>query len=420
MSKFIIEKSPPLNGRVRISGGKNSALPILAAAMMSPGKCVVHEVPALSDVLVMQNIIESLGGRTEWDKNGETMSITADGIKKCEAEYELVSKIRASFLILGPLLARFKRVKTPLPGGCAIGSRPVDLHLKGIAALGAEITCEHGYVEVSAEKLKGASIYLDFPSVGATENIMMAAVFAEGQTIIQNAAVEPEIVDLANFLTSIGADIRGTGMDTIKINGVNELRGGEYTIIPDRIEAGTFMALAAATRGDVVIENVVTDHLKPVTAKLREINALVEEGDGFVRVCASEAELKATDVKTLPYPGFPTDMQAQFMAVLSSIPGTSVIIETVFENRFMHAGELKRMGADIKIDSRTAVIEGSAKLTGCPVKATDLRAGAALITAALTAEGLTEVGDIAHIDRGYSGIDEKLRRLGARIIRAEE
>lgn len=413
-----MEQSPPLSGKVRISGSKNAVLPILAATLLTEETCKIQDVPALTDVFVMQNIIEDFGGKTQWDSKKETLTVTAAELTKHEASYELVSRMRASFLIMGPLLARLGKVKVPLPGGCAIGARPVDLHLKGLAAMGADIHQDHGFVEATAEKLTGANIYLDFPSVGATENILMAAVLAEGQTILQNCAVEPEIVDLSNFLSSIGADIRGAGTTTIRVNGVKELSGGCHTIIPDRIEAGTFMIAAAATKGDVIIDNVVADHLKPIIAKLREADILVEEHDEGLRVYGG-GEHRMVDLKTLPYPGFPTDMQAQFMGFLTTIEGNGVVIETVFENRFMHVGEFKRMGANIKIDSRSAIIEGVEKLTGTQVKATDLRAGAALIVAALTASGSTEISDIFHIDRGYCGFDEKLRRLGGKIIRLE-
>lgn len=420
MSKFIIEESPPLKGRVKISGCKNAALPIMAAALMSPKRCVIHGVPGLTDIFVMQNIIESFGGKTEWDKKAETMSVTAPNAGGFDADYELISKIRASFLVLGPLLARFKKVRTVLPGGCAIGGRPVDLHLKGLSMLGADISLAHGYVEASAHKLAGADIYLDFPSVGATENIMMAAVLAQGQTILRNCAMEPEIVDLADFLVSIGADITGAGTDTLTIRGVEELRGGEYTIIPDRIEAGTFIVAACNVCGsDITLENAGMVNLMPVIAKLREMGAEIWEENGLLRAKSPEGRLKSANIKTLPYPGFPTDMQAQFMALLSVASGRSMVVETIFENRFMHVGELARMGACVKVESRTAVVDGVEKLNGCPVKATDLRAGAALTVAALAAKGTTEITDIYHLERGYDQLDEKLRQLGVKIIRVD-
>ncbi|MCL2704223.1 MAG: UDP-N-acetylglucosamine 1-carboxyvinyltransferase [Defluviitaleaceae bacterium] len=419
MSRLIIEESPPLAGRVRVGGSKNAALPIMAAALMARGKCVIHDVPALSDIFVMQNIIESYGGATEYDCKSERMIIDASELGRHTADYELISKIRASFLILGPLLSRLGEVKTAMPGGCAIGGRPVDLHLKGMAALGAQIGLNHGYIEASAAKLRGAEVHLDFPSVGATENIIMAATLAKGRTIIGNCALEPEITDLCNFLVSIGADISGAGTDTITVNGVDSLNGGEYRIIPDRIEAGTFLAAACARPGgDVSLENADTAHLRPVIAKLREMGAQIEEksGPGLLSI-KTDDRLKAADVKTLPYPGFPTDMQAQFMALLAVSTGRGVMTETVFENRYMHAAEMSRMGACIKIDSRTAVVDGVRNLAGCPVKATDLRAGAALIIAALGADGVTEIFGVHHLERGYDRIDEKLRQLGARIIK---
>ncbi|MDR3239202.1 MAG: UDP-N-acetylglucosamine 1-carboxyvinyltransferase [Clostridiales bacterium] len=420
MAKFLIKHSSPLKGEIKIGGSKNAVLPVLAASILTEGDCVIQDVPYLSDVLTMEKLLESLGVRVSWDKDAGAVTVSAAGKLRAEASYELVSKMRASFLVMGPLLARLGEVKAPLPGGCAIGSRPVDLHLKGFSAMGADIIQEHGFVRAKARKLKGARVYLDFPSVGATENLMMAAVLAEDQTILENCAVEPEVVDLANFLNSAGADIRGAGTDTIKINGVRELRGTEHAIIPDRIEAGTFMVAAAITRGDITLTNVLGDHLKPVTAKLKEVHLNVMETERGIRVqCSDRKKIVAADVKTLPYPGFPTDMQAQFMSLLTTAEGASIVTETVFENRFMHVGELKRMGADIKIESRSAIVEGVKSLTGAQVKATDLRAGAALVLAAMTASGETEISDIYHIDRGYCQLDEKLNQLGAKIQRVE-
>lgn len=405
MAKFIIQKSPSLRGNVKISGSKNSVLPILAASLLAEGKSKVGDVPFLKDVVIMQQLLQYLGANIKWSKTKSEIEINSDNIIEHEAPYDLVSQMRASFLVMGPLLARVGKAKIPLPGGCAIGSRPVDLHLKGFAALGAEISQQNGYVEAYAKKLTGAKIYLDFPSVGATENIMMSAVFAEGTTIIENAAVEPEIVDLANYLNAMGADIRGAGTDSIKINGVNKLTGTNHCVIPDRIEAGTFMIAAAITRGNIFIENIVSDHLKPIIAKLKECNIDIYETDKGIRVCG-EKDIRAADVKTLPYPGFPTDMQAPFMSLLSVAEGTSMVIETVFENRFMHVGELKRMGAQIKIESRSAIIDGVNKLTGTQVKATDLRAGASLILCALAADETTEISDIYHVERGYSEMEK--------------
>lgn len=418
MQKFIVEQSPYLKGTVKIGGSKNSVLPILAATLLTEEGCTIKNVPPLQDVFVVKELLTDLGAIAIWNEKQNVMYVQASDIMKTEANYELVSKIRASFLIMGPMLARNGYAKVSLPGGCAIGTRPVDLHLKGFAALGAEIIQEYGHVIVKTKGLRGNKIYLDFPSVGATENIMMAAVLAEGETTIENCAVEPEIVDLANFLVSLGANITGIGTDSIKINGVSSLKGTEYSIIPDRIEAGTFMVASAITEGDITIENVLIDHLKPIVAKLREVNVTVEETDKGIRVFKEkDMVLRGVNIKTMPYPGFPTDMQAQFMSLLSVVTGVSVVTETVFENRFMHVSELKRMGADIKIESRSAFIEGVPNLTGANVKATDLRAGAALILAALKAEGITEIRDIYHIDRGYNCIDDKLRSLGAKITR---
>ncbi|AEM77673.1 MULTISPECIES: UDP-N-acetylglucosamine 1-carboxyvinyltransferase [Thermoanaerobacter] len=412
-TKFIVEKSPPLKGSVKISGAKNSVLPIIAASLLSSGEIVLDDIPTLEDVNVMIELIKHFGAICDFEN--EKLKVKVD-IKDIEAPYDLVKKMRASFLVMGPILARLGHAKISMPGGCAIGSRPIDLHLKGFQTLGADITIGHGYVEARAKKLTGKKIYLDFPSVGATENIMMAAVFAEGVTIIENAAEEPEIVDLANFLNKMGANIKGAGTDTIRIEGVKELKGAEHTVIPDRIEAGTFMVAAAMTGGNVLIENVIVDHVRSIIAKLTECGIKITEEPKGLRVKGIK-NYKAVDIKTLPYPGFPTDMQAQMMAMMTVAKGTSVIIETVFENRFMHVDELKRMGANIKIEGRSAVVTGVEHLTGAEVKATDLRAGAALVLAGLIAEGKTEINDIYHIDRGYVKMEEKLKNLGAIIYR---
>lgn len=419
MSKFIINQSDELKGKIKISGSKNSVLPIIAATLLTNEECIINDVPALTDVFTMQNLIKDFGADISFNEDKETLKISIKDIISTHTSYELCSKLRASFLVAGPMLARQGEVKVSLPGGCAIGSRPVDLHLKGFAALGADINQEHGYIHVKAKKLKGANIYLDFPSVGATENIIMAATLAQGQTIIQNCAIEPEIVDLSNFLSSMGAQIRGSGTDTVRINGVDKLYGTTHSVIPDRIEAGTFMIASAITGGDIILENIVIDHIKPLIAKLNEANVGIDSLDDGIRVY-NMGKRKQIDIKTMPYPGFPTDMQAQFVAMLATTSGTNVVTETVFENRFMHIAELVRMGADIKIDSRSAIIEGVEKLAGSKVKATDLRAGAALILAALKADGTTEVNDIYHIDRGYHNFDKKLRYLGADIIRVNE
>ncbi len=417
MSTLIIQNPCRLQGTVNISCAKNAILPIIAASLLTEEKCILEDISALEDVKVMIEVVNSLGAEVQLSTEN-TLEITANGIANYETAYELIRKMRASFLIMGPMLARIGKIRISLPGGCAIGSRPIDLHLKGFAAMGATITLGHGYIEAHAEKLKGESIYLDFPSVGATENIMMAATLAEGITVIENAAEEPEIVDLANFLSKMGAKIKGAGTDTIKIEGVARLTGTTHMAIPDRIEAGTFMVAAAITRGDVLIDGVVPEHVKPITAKLKEMGAEVLEYEKSIRVRAAE-RLKSVDIKTMPYPGFPTDMQSPMMSAMCIAKGTSVVTETVFENRFMHINELKLMGAKIKVDGRSAIIEGVEKLSGGKVKATDLRAGAALILSALCAEGQTEISDIYHIDRGYIGIEEKMKKLGASIIRQE-
>ncbi|MFA5523160.1 MAG: UDP-N-acetylglucosamine 1-carboxyvinyltransferase [Tissierellales bacterium] len=416
MPKIIVEKSPALKGSIKISGAKNSTLPIIAASLLSSEVCTLEDIPALDDVDVISEVLASLGVDIN-RPNKNILEINSSKIINVEAPYELMRKMRASFLVMGPLLARMGKARVSLPGGCAIGTRPIDLHLKGFKALGANIEVGHGYVEAKADRLIGDKIYLDFPSVGATENIMMAATMAKGETIIENAAMEPEIVDLANLLNKMGADIKGAGTNNIRIKGVTELGKVRHSVIPDRIEAGTYMVAAAITGGDVLIENVIPSHVKPVIAKLIEAGVKIEEGEDSLRVIAKNG-IKAVDIKTLPYPGFPTDMQSQFMALMSIAEGTSIMIETVFENRYMHVDELKRMGADIKIDGRSAIIQGTNKMMGAPVKATDLRAGAALILAGLVSEGATEISDIYHVDRGYTDIEEKLVKLGAKIYRA--
>ncbi|HZJ58320.1 MAG TPA: UDP-N-acetylglucosamine 1-carboxyvinyltransferase [Clostridia bacterium] len=414
MAKLIVKQSPPLTGKVRIHGAKNSVLPIMAASLLADDICTLEEVPLLEDVYVACEVLKCFGSRVNIWNN--TITIDNRGIYLGEAPYELIKKMRASFLIMGPLLARYGRVRISLPGGCAIGSRPIDLHLKGFSALGAEITLGFGYIEAKADGLIGNKIYLDFPSVGATENIMMAATLAKGQTIIENAAEEPEIVDLSNFINTMGGNVRGAGTGTIRIEGVESLHGTAHSVIPDRIEAGTFMVAAAMTRGNVLLENALIDHLKPIEAKLKEAGAIIlEEGEG-IRVKGPDT-LNPIDIKTLPYPGFPTDMQAQMMALVALAPGTSIITETVFENRFMHVSELKRLGARIKIEGRSAIVEGVKRLSGTKVRATDLRAGAALVLAGLLAKEETEISEIYHIDRGYYRIEEKLAKLGAPIHR---
>ena len=420
MEKLIIHGGHELHGRVKISGAKNAVLPIIAATLLAQDKpCVLDEVPYLNDVCTIAEVLRQLGAKVDFNRQQHTLFVDSTVLKTVDAPYDLVRKMRASFVIMGPLLARYGKAKISMPGGCAIGNRPIDLHLKGFEALGAEIEIGHGFISATAPNgLKGTSIYLDFPSVGATENIIMAACMAEGQTILENAAQEPEIIDLANFLNIMGAKIRGAGTNVIKITGVPKLIGHNYTIIPDRIEAGTYMVAVAMTGGDIYIENAISEHLKPVIAKLNEAGVKIEEDIDGIRVSCNKRP-KAIDIKTLPYPGFPTDMQAQFMAMLTIADGTGLVTETVFENRFMHVDELKRMGACIKVDGRTSIVEGVPSLNGCQVKATDLRAGAAMVLAGLVANGETEVSYIHHIDRGYDNLVEKLCGLGADICRVD-
>jgi UDP-N-acetylglucosamine 1-carboxyvinyltransferase len=387
---------------------------------MAEGKCEIYDVPNLRDVDVMCRILRSMGASVEEDWETHTITTEIGSVLADEVPYELVKRMRASIFAMGPLLARTGKARIALPGGCSIGDRPIDLHNKGMRSLGARVTTDLGMVEVEAEKLQGSLIYLDFPSVGATENIMMAATMAEGLTTIENAAEEPEIVDLANFLNKMGARIKGAGTDTIRIEGVEKLRGARHTVIPDRIETGTFMVAAAITRGDVLIRNCVPDHVKPVIAKLMECGVTVNDEVEGLRVRGDIRKLVATDIKTMPYPGFPTDMQALFMALLSTVDGASTVIETVFENRFMHAAELSRMGANIKVNGRTAIVPGKNPLVGAQVISTDLRAGAALVLAGLMAKGTTEISEIYHIERGYDSFMEKLVSLGANIRRCED
>lgn len=418
MSKIIVRGGKRLTGKVKVSGAKNAVLPIIAASLLSgEGISVVHEVPHLDDVMTMYHVLRQLGAKVSYDR--DTMRIDAEEIVSCEGAYELVRKMRASFLIVGPLLARMGRAKIALPGGCAIGTRPIDQHLKGFEAMGATIELGQGYIEAKVNgRLKGCKVYLDVASVGATENIMMAATLAEGTTVIENAAKEPEIVDLANYLNAMGARIRGAGTGVIRIDGVEKLQGVTHTVIPDRIEAGTYMIAAAITGSTLYIEGAIADHMMPVISKLQEMGVNIQEDENGVTV-SSPAKLKAVDVKTLPYPGFPTDMQSQMMALLLVADGTSLITETVFENRFMHVDAFQAMNAQIKVEGRTAFVGGNSPLKGAKVCATDLRAGAALILAALAAEGETEVTGIHHIDRGYVGIVSRLEELGADIRRIE-
>ncbi len=416
MDKFILKGGKTLRGEVNVSSAKNSVLPILAATILSGGQCTLKNAPMLEDVYVLCDVLRSLYADVDIDSKSNIVTINTSRLNDSNVDHDLVRKMRASFLIMGAMIGRFGRFKISLPGGCNIGSRPIDLHLKGLSALGADITMGHGYVEATARKLIGKKIYLDFPSVGATENIMMAAVLAEGETIIENAAEEPEIVDLATFLRKMGADIQGEGTDTIIIKGVDALDGVSHTPIFDRIEAGTFMIAAAITRSKIKINNIDEECLKPVIAKLKEMGVTIECANDSLIIDGNNI-LKPIDIKTMPYPGFPTDMQSQMMSLLCTVKGTSLITETIFENRFMQVGELIRMGANIKIDGRCAVVEGVDLLTGAEIKATDLRAGAALVLAGLCARGETTVSDIFHIDRGYVSIEKKLRELGADIER---
>lgn len=416
--KLIISGGNRLQGTVKIDGAKNSALSIMAATLLTKDVCILRNVPRLTDVETMSDVIRKLGVKVEW-KEGNNLYIDSDNFNNYEAPYELVKMMRASILVMGPLLARLKRAKISLPGGCAIGARPVDYHLKGFEALGAQVEVEKGYIEAKVNTLKGVEIYLDFPSLGATENIMMAACLAEGVTSIENAAKDPEVVELGHFLNKMGAKVEGLGADLIKIEGVKELHGIDYTIIPDRIEAGTYMIAAAITGGDVLIENADLLLLKPLIVKLEEAGVQIELEKNLIKVIGPD-RVKAVDIKTLPFPGFPTDMQPQFMALSCVARGTSVITETVFEKRFAHIGDLIRMGADIKVEGHSAIIKGVNKLSAAPVMASDLRGGAALVLAGLIAEGTTELSRIYHLDRGYVKLEEKLNSLGADIKRVKE
>ncbi len=411
---LTIEGGHPLKGRVRISGAKNAGLVLMVAAIMGNGETILDNLPRIRDVEVMIELLRDLGVNTRWNDDCSLSICPPSGPIKIQTSYEMSKQLRASNLFLGGILGREGEAVVSMPGGCDIGSRPMDLHIKGLQAMGMQVDIEHGYIFARTRKARGARVYLDFPSVGATENLMMMAARIPGTTLIENAAKEPEIVDLANFLNSMGARIRGGGTDLIKIEGVNELRAGRYAIIPDRIEAGTFMAAAVISQGDVTVENIIPTHLYPIIAKLQETGAVVDELDEGIRVRAGDCILPA-DIKTLPYPGFPTDMQSQMMALLSMARGSSVIVENVFENRFQIVDELKRMGAHIKVEGHTAVVQGVKTLYGARVKATDLRAGAALVLAGLAAQGVTEIERAQHIFRGYENIEEKLRQLGARV-----
>ncbi|MED4311837.1 UDP-N-acetylglucosamine 1-carboxyvinyltransferase [Heyndrickxia coagulans] len=419
MEKIIVRGGNRLQGTVQVEGAKNAVLPVIAASLLaSEGKSIIRDVPQLSDVFTISEVLRHLNAEVTFLDN----EITVDASRELSIEtpVEYVRKMRASFLVLGPLLARTGKARVALPGGCAIGSRPIDLHLKGFEAMGAKVDVGNGFIEASVSgRLHGAKIYMDFPSVGATQNIMMAASLADGQTVIENCAKEPEIVDLANFLNEMGANVKGAGTGTIKIEGVEKLHAADHTIIPDRIEAGTFMVAAAITKGNVLVKGAVPEHISSLIAKLEEMGVTIIEEENGVRVIGPET-LKAVDIKTMPYPGFPTDMQAQMMALLLCAEGTSVITETVFENRFMHVEEFRRMNADLKIEGRSVIVNGPCNLQGAEVAATDLRAAAALIIAGLAAKGITRVTELKHLDRGYLNFHLKLAALGADIERVDD
>ncbi|MED1469011.1 UDP-N-acetylglucosamine 1-carboxyvinyltransferase [Bacillus salipaludis] len=419
MEKIIVRGGQRLHGTVKVEGAKNAVLPVIAATLLaSDGKSVIRDVPTLSDVYTINEVLRNLNAEVVFENN--TVVVDASRVLKEEAPFEYVRKMRASVLVMGSLLARNGRARVALPGGCAIGSRPIDQHLKGFEAMGAKVKVGNGFIEAEVDgRLRGAKIYLDFPSVGATENIMMAASLAVGTTVIENVAKEPEIVDLANFLNKMGAKVRGAGTGTLRIEGVDRLFGADHNIIPDRIEAGTFMVAAAITGGNVLVRGAVPEHLSSLIAKMEEMGIkIIEEFDG-VRVIGPE-RLKSVDIKTMPHPGFPTDMQSQMMALLLRAEGTSMITETVFENRFMHVEEFRRMNADIKIEGRSVILNGLSNLQGAEVSATDLRAAAALILTGLVADGVTRVTELKHLDRGYVDFHEKLAALGADIERVKE
>lgn len=419
MDKLIINGSLPLKGEVFVSGAKNAAVAIIPAALLIDGVCRIENVPGIKDVRVLENILTQLGAKIDFSEKN-TMVTDSSNINTYKAPYEMIKSMRASYYLLGALLGRFGKAEVSLPGGCDFGFRPIDQHIKGFEALGARVELEHGIVKAHADKLVGCKIYLDVVSVGATINLILAAVKAEGTTVIENAAKEPHVVDLANFLNAMGANIKGAGTDVIKVKGVDALRGGAtYSIIPDQIEAGTFMIAAAATGGDITVKNVIPKHMESLTAKLIEMNIQVVQGEDWLRVIGADKILKA-NIKTLPYPGFPTDLHPPTAVLLCKAEGTSTITEGVWDQRFQYVDELKRMGAKIKVEGRIAVIEGVSRLTGAPISATDLRAGAAVAIAALAAEGRTEIHNVKYIDRGYEDFEEKLRKLGADIERVSE
>lgn len=417
MDKIVIESGQQLTGEVKISGAKNAALPILASSLLTDGQCTYHNVPNLRDIISIKQLLSHLGAKVETE--GDIVRIDSSGLFNHEAPYELVRKMRASILVLCPLVARLKKARVSLPGGCAIGARPINFHLKGLASMGADVQLEHGYVNVSVKKLKGADIYFDIPTVTGTENLLMAAVLADGVTVLRNAAREPEITALADVLNQMGADVKGAGTSKITVTGVSTLKPVSVKIIPDRIETGTFMVASALTGGNVKITDCDPDHVGGIINKLKLTGSQVDiEGGNIIRVKGS-GEIESIDIKTLPYPGFPTDMQAQFMVLMAVSRGISMITETIFENRFIHVSELRRMGADIRISGNVAMVKGVGALDGAPVMATDLRASASLILAGLVAKGSTEVSRVYHLDRGYEFIEKKLEKLGATIKRVK-
>ncbi len=416
MYKILIQGGRPLKGKVKISGSKNAALPILAATLLTEGKTEIQNCPNLADIQTMAKLLKDLGLKVQsW--NGK-VKVQANGYRNFTAAYDLVKTMRASVLVLGPLVARKGRARVSLPGGCAIGSRPIDLHLKGLEAMGAKLKVEHGYVEAEAKRLQGARIHFDDVTVTGTENLMMAATLAEGTTVLENAAQEPEVVDLANMLSALGAKIQGAGTSAISIEGVERLPGGSYRVMPDRIEAGTFMIAACLPGSQVLIQGIRPDYIEALILKLREAGVKIEIREDGILVVAPK-RLKPVDISTSPYPGFATDLQAQFMALMTVAEGSAVIRENIFENRFMHVGELKRMGAEIRLDGNSAVVRGVKALSGAPIMATDLRASASLVIAGLAAEGITEISRVYHIDRGYEKIEKKFRKLGARVKRVK-
>lgn len=417
MEQYVVKGGVPLRGEVSIGGAKNAALGILAAAIMTDETVTIENVPNVRDTRVLLQAIEGIGAKVKYIYNN-TVQINGGSISDLNVEYEYIRKIRASYYLLGALLGKYKESNVALPGGCNIGSRPIDQHLKGFKALGAKVNIDHGVVSAKAENLVGGHIYFDVVTVGATINLMMASCMAEGETILENAAKEPHIVDVANFLNAMGANIKGAGTDVIRIKGVNRLHGCTYSIIPDQIEAGTFMMAAAATRGDIVIKDVIPKHLESITAKLLEMGCKLVEGDDWIRVIA-EGEVGSTNVKTLPYPGFPTDMQPQIAVALALAKGSSMVTESIFENRFKYVDELNRMGAKIKVEGNTAYIEGVEKFTSAQISAPDLRAGAALVIAALAADGISQIDDIEYIQRGYEDFEGKLSALGAIIAKVD-